>query len=155
MYTMILEKIERIYHLEGLGLNTTQGILNIWTKFCNFVIFNISRDDLDLDNTFLNDCVLDECTYRWVAVIYLEAPWIWSEVTETIWENIYHLCTLLVLISNYSTVQDVEHTKLGLDIWILKFILNKRMRWMDWFDLAQDSENLPSTMNIVVDIWDL
>jgi hypothetical protein len=29
MYTMILEKIERIYHLEGLGLNTTQGILNI------------------------------------------------------------------------------------------------------------------------------
>ena len=67
----------------------------------------------------------------------------------------YHLCTLLVLISNYTTVQDVEHTKLDLDVWILKFILNKRMRWMDWFDLAQDSENLPSPVNFVVDMWDL
>ena len=54
-----------------------------------------------------------------ISLYYLlcnSAPWWWSSTTETcrsytLRKNTYHLCILLVFISNYTTVHGVEYIK--------------------------------------------
>ena len=78
----------------------TQDILNIRTQLFNILILivNIQHDGWVLDDIFVNNYILDECTYRWITVLCNNAPWWWSKWPEHIgamnWQNMYNLCIL-------------------------------------------------------------
>ena len=60
---------------------------------------------LDLDNTFVNNCILDQCTYCWFAVLcnneHPDDDQQWRKHVGAInWENVYYLCVLLVYFNN-------------------------------------------------------
>jgi hypothetical protein len=66
-----------------------------------------------VDNIFINNYTLDECTYFCITYYITAHPDDGQTrpkyVGATNWENIYHLCILLVFISNYTTMNGVEH----------------------------------------------
>jgi hypothetical protein len=61
----------------------------------------------------INNYTLYECTHRCTTAHSDDGQARPKHVGATDWENTYNLCILLVFISNYTTVQDVEHTELS------------------------------------------
>jgi hypothetical protein len=98
---------------------STQDILNIYTQLFNFLTailtINISHDVWIVENIFINNYILKECTYHCITYSVTAHPDDGEErpkhVGATHWENAYHVCILLVFISNYTTMHGVEHTK--------------------------------------------
>jgi hypothetical protein len=80
------------------------------------LITNIPHDVWIVDNIFMNSYTLDECTYHCITYFVTAHPddgQTWPEhIGAKNWENIYHLCILLVFISNYTTVHSVECIKI-------------------------------------------
>jgi hypothetical protein len=86
----------------------TQVHRTFWTSTHNFLtlilIVHIPRDVWIVENIFINNCTLDECTHRCITYSVTAHPdhgQAWPKhVGATNWENIYHLCILFVFISN-------------------------------------------------------
>jgi hypothetical protein len=72
-----------------------------------------------VDNIFINNYTLDECTHRCSTYSVTSHPDDGQArpkyVGATDWENIYHLYILLVFISNYTTMHGAEHIEYLVD----------------------------------------
>jgi hypothetical protein len=82
------------------------------TSIHNFItlifIANTQHDGWILDDIFINNYTLDECTYRCITYSVTARP---KHVGVTNWENIYYLWILLVFTNNYTTVHGIGHIK--------------------------------------------
>jgi hypothetical protein len=80
-----------------------------------FLIINIPHDVWIVDNILLNNYTLDECTYHCITYSVTAHPDDGQarpkHVGATNWENIYHLCILLVFISNFSDLYNQNLSK--------------------------------------------
>ena len=95
---------------------STQDIYTKLFKFLTLIlIISIPHDVWIVDNIFINSYTLYECTHRCITYSVTAHPDDGQarpkHVAATNRENIYHLCILLVFISNYTTVHAVEHIK--------------------------------------------
>jgi hypothetical protein len=109
---------QNAHNLAKTGLNHCQ-----WkpTKCTNDICFSICST-----YTFMNNYTLDEFTHRCITyyvTAHLDDGQKWPKhVGATNWENISHLCILLVFISNYTTMHGAEHIKLDPNhVWIHHF----------------------------------
>jgi hypothetical protein len=95
------------------------SVCTVWWSSRDFLIFltltliiNIPHDMWIVDNIFINIYTLDECTHGCITYFVTAHPEDGQarpkHVGATDWENIYHLCILLVFISNYTTMHGVE-----------------------------------------------
>jgi hypothetical protein len=79
------------------------------------LVINISHDVWIVENIFMNNYNLDECTYRCITHSVTAHPDDGQtrpkHAGATNWKNVYHLCILLFFISNYTTMHGVEHIK--------------------------------------------
>jgi hypothetical protein len=85
--------------------SSTQDILNIYTQLLNFLtlIINTPHDVWIVENIFITNYSLDECTYCCSTYSVTAHPddgqARLKHVGATNWENKYHLCILLVFSS--------------------------------------------------------
>jgi hypothetical protein len=76
------------------------GHFETFQHFNSKLLISNVQDGLDLDKTAVNNCILHECTYCWVAVLCNKKhPDDGQQVGVINWENIlYYLCVLLVFL---------------------------------------------------------
>jgi hypothetical protein len=78
------------------------------------LIINIPHDVFIVDNIFINNYTLEECTYHCITLQQRTLMMVKHDRNMQVLQiekNTYHLCILLVFIMNYTTTQSVEHIK--------------------------------------------